>query len=66
VERLVIVCVTCGKEWQSTVSSDYERQARESCPCPQCGAYSLSCREVAAVKGRGGRRRSGVRRIKAV
>ena len=25
--------------------SDFEKQAIESRPCPQCGAYTLTCRD---------------------
>jgi len=43
---LTITCVSCGQAWTvSHTFSIYERQAVESCPCPDCGAYTLCCHD---------------------
>src|SRR5581483_3328995 len=43
VERFTISCQHCERLWSVTGAlSVYERQAMESCPCPHCGAYTLS------------------------
>jgi len=44
VECFMISCESCEGNW--TVASSlslYEQQARESHPCPKCGAYTLRC-----------------------
>src|SRR6516225_2595670 len=44
VERFTISCESCEGTWSIASSlSIYERQARESHPCPRCGAYTLRC-----------------------
>src|SRR5262249_51323168 len=44
VDVLAIRCVSCGQAWSAPLSySVYERQALESCPCPQCSSYPLCC-----------------------
>src|SRR5690242_18477217 len=46
VDRLTIKCASCGHEWLTTSPfSVYEQQAVESCPCPDCNAYTLCCHE---------------------
>ena len=41
-----IMCVSCGQGWNvASTFSLYEQQAVESCPCPECGAYTLCFRE---------------------
>jgi len=47
VERLTITCVSCGHVWTVPHTfSIYEQQAVESCPCPDCGAYTLCCHDA--------------------
>jgi hypothetical protein len=44
--RLTIHCVSCGQRWTlAKTFTLYEQQSVESCPCPQCGAYTLCCEE---------------------
>jgi hypothetical protein len=46
VEQLSVRCLTCDHGWSMASSpSVYEQQALESCPCPNCGAYTLCCAE---------------------
>lgn len=41
---LTITCETCARHWAvATPYTVHEQQAVESCPCPDCGAYTLSC-----------------------
>jgi DNA-directed RNA polymerase subunit RPC12/RpoP len=41
-----IVCSDCGKNWDvPKYNSIFEKQRQESCPCPQCGSYTLSYQE---------------------
>jgi hypothetical protein len=41
-----ITCASCGHRWTAANAfSAYEQQAVESCPCPDCGAYTLCCRD---------------------
>jgi hypothetical protein len=48
VVRLTITCVSCGQTWTvAHTFSIYEQQAVESCPCPDCGAYTLCCHDPA-------------------
>src|SRR5205085_1119131 len=43
---LTITCVSCGQAWTvAHTFSIYEQQAVESCPCPDCGAYTLCCHD---------------------
>jgi hypothetical protein len=42
--RTEVVCRSCLRNWTMPVASSvYAQQALESCPCPCCGAYTLSC-----------------------
>jgi hypothetical protein len=51
VDGLVITCASCGRRWTTAVPfSVYEQQAVESCPCTQCGAYTLCCGEHITTK----------------
>jgi hypothetical protein len=44
--RLTIRCMSCGQRWTlAKAFTLYEQQSVESCPCPQCGAYTLCCEE---------------------
>jgi hypothetical protein len=46
VDRTEIVCETCQRLWAVVGTlSFYERQAMEGRPCPQCGAYTLTCED---------------------
>jgi hypothetical protein len=46
VVSLTITCVSCGQAWTvAHTFSIYEQQAVESCPCPDCGAYTLCCHD---------------------
>jgi hypothetical protein len=46
VSPFTITCVSCGHAWTAPGGgSVYERQAVEACPCPDCGAYTLCCRD---------------------
>jgi Zn finger protein HypA/HybF involved in hydrogenase expression len=43
VELVSIRCLSCEQGWTTVAAfSVYEQQAQESCPCPSCGAYTLS------------------------
>jgi hypothetical protein len=38
--------VSCGRSWAvASAFSLHEQQAVESCPCPECGAYTLCCHD---------------------
>jgi hypothetical protein len=42
--RTEVVCRSCQRTWTLPLTSSvYAQQALESCPCPSCGAYTLSC-----------------------
>jgi hypothetical protein len=44
-----ILCVSCGHAWTAVHAfSAYEQQAVEARPCPDCGAYTLCCRDPLA------------------
>jgi hypothetical protein len=59
VNGLPITCVSCGRAWAHAAAlSVYEQQAVESCPCPQCGAYTLCWQEPDAEPVLGGVRRA--------
>src|SRR6266545_2526285 len=58
VSPLLISCESCDRHWAvATPYSLYEQQTVESCPCPHCGAYTLSCPEPAEPPQRRGSRR---------
>jgi hypothetical protein len=39
-----VICRSCQRTWAWALASTvYAQQALESCPCPYCGAYTLSC-----------------------
>src|SRR5205807_2317799 len=60
VTRLTISCDSCGRVWAvASAYSLYEQLAVESCPCPQCGAYTLCLPEPAAKPAAGQVRRLG-------
>jgi Zn finger protein HypA/HybF involved in hydrogenase expression len=41
-----ILCSHCGKSWDVPKSNTvFEKQRQESCPCPQCGSYTLAYQE---------------------
>jgi hypothetical protein len=47
-----IACDSCGHSWKvAGTYSVYERQAVESCPCPDCAAYTLCCAEERGAEG---------------
>jgi hypothetical protein len=53
-----ILCRTCLCTWPLPLgSSVYAQQAIESCPCPSCGANTLSCvlSQAGSVRSRDGR-----------
>jgi hypothetical protein len=57
VMRLTITCVSCGQSWTvAHTFSIYEQQAVESCPCPDCGAYTLCCHDPGEPEVLEGRR----------
>ena len=59
-----VVCAGCGIQWHRVgKASEFECQSIESRPCPQCGGYTLTCREAKPQSGpRAGRTsRPGVR-----
>ena len=40
--RLSLACGSCGRSWAAARGDNvYERLTAESCPCPNCGAYTL-------------------------
>lgn len=48
-KRIGISCETCHHSWGVEGGFDlYAQQAAESCPCPRCGAYTLSYHDPAA------------------
>ena len=52
VDSHTIHCASCGQAWRTAVPfSVYEQQAVESCPCPDCGAYTLCCQDPVEVAG---------------
>lgn len=52
-DRIKIHCEVCERTWSVVGQlSFYERQALESQPCPQCGAYTLFCEDVQPETGR--------------
>ena len=54
----VVVCESCRTRWNRPGRpAEYERQAVESRPCPACGAYTLSCRELRPADGKDSTRR---------
>ncbi|HKI31978.1 MAG TPA: hypothetical protein VKA46_08920 [Gemmataceae bacterium] len=56
---LTITCVSCGQAWTvAHTFSIYEQQAVESCPCPDCGAYTLCCHDPTESQLLDGSRRS--------
>jgi hypothetical protein len=39
-----VLCRSCLRTWALPLAATvYAQQALESCPCPFCGAYTLSC-----------------------
>lgn len=41
-----ILCSHCGKSWDvPKANTVFEKQRQESCPCPQCGSYTLAYQE---------------------
>jgi hypothetical protein len=47
-----IACDNCNRSWKTAGHySIYARQAVESYPCPQCGAYTLCCKDPANAAG---------------
>ena len=51
----VVKCRSCHDEWTIFGCwSDYERQAVESRPCPECGAYTLASPEPKPLPARRG------------
>ena len=49
---ITITCASCGHRWEvANAFSVYEQQAVESCPCPDCGAYTLCCGDALAGPG---------------
>lgn len=41
-----ILCSHCKKSWDVPKSNTlFEKQRQESCPCPQCGSYTLAYQE---------------------
>lgn len=46
ISKSLIVCSHCGKSWDvSKANTLFEKQRQESCPCSQCGSYTLSYQE---------------------
>ncbi|HEV3263124.1 MAG TPA: hypothetical protein VG013_40190 [Gemmataceae bacterium] len=57
----MISCDSCGQVWAvASAFSLYEQLAIESCPCPQCGAYTLCLPEPAQKSAGGQARRPGL------
>ncbi len=53
VETWKVTCGSCNHAWKLNGNwSEYERQAIESRPCPNCSAYTLSSPEPKAKKKR--------------
>src|SRR5205085_838177 len=51
-----VVCQSCGRGWSfARPRTVYERQALESCPCPRCSAYTLTCHNRPRSAAAGGR-----------
>ena len=50
--HFTIACMSCGQQWQvANAFSVYEQQTVESCPCPHCGAYTLSVHKPEELTG---------------
>jgi Zn finger protein HypA/HybF involved in hydrogenase expression len=46
ISKSLILCSHCGKSWDVPKSNTiFEKQRLESCPCPQCGSYTLAYQE---------------------
>jgi hypothetical protein len=57
VDSWTVVCAGCGIQWHRVgAASDFEKQTIESRPCPQCGGYTLTCREPKPQSGPRARR----------